>query len=291
MVRGVVESPVAGQLLHLVAPVDAHVGGHHVHPQAQRGLKEPLVPVQRDVAGLQWVPVGVERPRQEVLVIVEEAAIAEGRWTLREARALQHQRVAVLGRVAGPDVQADRSPSRSDRVYAANAVPRGFDPTSHTRAVGGNDPVALPLTLHGAGIDRGRRLSMAQRHEPDADPIPARRLHDGRPIPADLLDVARQELRGLVHRGVLVVAHDDFAGTISSRQYHVTLGRWPRLNPRPAKGGRPGSRLSRRQAGGQGASASRKQGMVRIRRRVIETSATSRASPLVRVSDEYRLIL
>jgi hypothetical protein len=62
---------------------------------------------------LQRIAVGVERTRQQVFVVVEEAAIAERRRTLREIGALQNQRIVMLRPVAGPDVQrVDTEPLR-----------------------------------------------------------------------------------------------------------------------------------------------------------------------------------
>ena len=76
VMRGVVKAPIAGQFLHFVAAVHARVGRHHVHAQAQHGFEEPFVPYQWHVAGLQRIPVGIERTREDVIVVVEEATIA-----------------------------------------------------------------------------------------------------------------------------------------------------------------------------------------------------------------------
>jgi hypothetical protein len=68
---------------------------------------------------------------------------------------------------------------------------------------------------------------VAERYQSDAGSIASRRLHDGRPIPADLFDVTRQKLRGLMHGGVFVIGHHDLA----SRQCDVTGGGRPGPDP------------------------------------------------------------
>src|SRR5262245_39129543 len=84
MMRRIVESPVAGELLHFHAAMHARVRRNHVQLEPERRFKEALVPVERDVAGLRWIATRIEGTRQNVLVVVEEATIAHSRRTLRE---------------------------------------------------------------------------------------------------------------------------------------------------------------------------------------------------------------
>ena len=86
---GVIEAPIAGELLDFVAAVHAGVGRHHVHAQAEGGFEEALVPFERNVAGLLGMAVFVEGAREQVFVVVEEAAVLEGGRVLREVGLLE----------------------------------------------------------------------------------------------------------------------------------------------------------------------------------------------------------
>src|SRR5438105_894740 len=244
VVRRVVEAPVARELLDLEAAMHPHVRRHHVHPQPQRGFEVAPIPGERHVAGLEGVPAGIERPGQDVFVVVEEPAISEGGRSLGEARGLEHEGIVVLRDVARPEIEGIDAEALREGIGGERRAAR-VRPDQPDGGGCGDHPVVLPLPAQRGHVDRARERAVPDRDQPDARLAGAGRRHDQRAVAADRLDVAREERRGLAHIEVLRGADHDLGAARAGGKQNVAWRRGSHADPRPSQRRTPGIRLSR----------------------------------------------
>src|SRR5580704_12090602 len=120
----------------------------------------------------------------------------------------------VLRVVAGPDVDWVDTQAFRKSVGGEGSAARVRAHQPDIAALG-DYAVALPLSLHAAGID------------------------DCGLIAADLFDIAGEELSRLVDGGVLVIADYDLARAFFRCEGHVAGRRGTGLHPRSAENARP----------------------------------------------------
>src|SRR5438874_2060488 len=244
MVRRVVEAPVARELLHLEAAMHPHVRRHHVHPQPQRGFEVAPIPGERYVARLERVAAGIERPGQDVLVVVEEPAISESGRSLGEPGCLEHEGIVVRRHVAGPEVKGIHTQALRKRVRRERGAAR-VRPDQPDRGGCGDHPVGLPLAAERSHVDGARERAVPDGDQPDARLAGGGRRHDGRAVAADGLDVAREKRRGLAHIEVLRGADHDLGAARAGGEKYVAWRRGSHADPRPSQRRSPGIRLRR----------------------------------------------
>src|SRR5215510_2947478 len=192
MVRRVIESPVAGELLDLHSAMHARVRRDHVHLEPKRRFEEALVPVERDVARLRRIAARVEGTRENIFVVVEETTIPHRRRTLRKAGAFENERIVMLRNVSGPDVQRIDAESFRECVDRERGAARGR-PDKPDVIASGRDAICFPLTLHCRRADFVRYAPDAERDEMNRDATFSRLFDDRWSLPADSLDVAGEK--------------------------------------------------------------------------------------------------
>ncbi len=237
VVRSIDQAPVARHLLHFEAAVRPCIWRNHVQAQTQRRLEVAGIPLGRHVARHQGIPPRIERPRQDILVIVERAAVLEGRRPREEVGLLHHQRIMVLGTMPGPLVQRINPQPLTERVggECGPAEIRAHQP--HTMVLC-QDLKSLPFPLETALSNfRGHR-AMAEGHEVKSQSLSAWNGNNRRTIAADLLDVLAEKLCRLAHRGVFARSDADDAALGPLRQNDPVTGR--RRHPRSANRTGPG---------------------------------------------------
>ncbi len=276
VVRGVVEAPIAGQSS---APRSGGGRGCRAPPCSCAGAARSrrnactTPAARRRFAG---DAVGVEGAGQQVLVVVEEAAIVERRRPLREAGAFQHQRIVMLGPVAGPDVERVDAQPLGKRVRRERRAARVGADQPHVAAVGrrcGSSPTALAsrAAFMAAGIvplPRVTRRMLGRSHRRTSTMAGLWPLIFS-------MSPARNSAAWCT-AAVLVVGNHDFRGTVRRRESDITLGRRSGLNPRSAKRSCPGGSL------GKGA-----RGQQKAREKTNSIGSHDLSSNLERITDCY----